>query len=240
MLLTVIILVASASLLVADSPAALPAPRSFIPSSPNTQAVRKIRQLLQELENSESVGDFEGRRQYYEEHVVERRDVSLIEEQGEVNFRAWFNRLAGTFLRIACLVVLAGVMAYVSVVPPPVPPSEGFPGFSRSGRKIYNRQFAQNCGLLLATVAPSILFTSCIHDSSQFSIHDYVRVLFSSFTRGYTLCFLLEIIIATIVRSTIYHYLEPEIVKNLTPKVSIIALPWVLKDFGSAVANLSS
>lgn len=123
---------------------------------------------------------------------------------------------------------LGMVLAYVSVVPPgamvgPPPPQAGtlagLPssssaeamvpfGVSALSRglstgkvgRLFRRKYNQNCALLLAAAAPSVLFSWMLFDGRTMSVHAFVRVAFDAMTIGYGAAFAAEIVQATAYR----------------------------------------
>ena len=139
----------------------------------------------------------------------------------------------GTAYRMGAIALISMALAYASVVPAPLPPgTTGFPGFAPASRRAYNLKYEANCALLAAVAAPSLLFSLLVFDRNNMRLHSFCLVLLRSFTTGFALSFILEVILATLVRSALYAWLEPEIMTALTPQVSLTALPWLLSDYG--------
>ena len=129
---------------------------------------------------------------------------------------------------------LGMVLAYVSVVPPgamvgPPPPQAGalagLPSSSaeamvplgvsalsrglsagKVGRQ-FRRKYNQNCALLLAAAAPSVLFSWMLFDGRTMSAHAFVRIAFDAMTVGYGAAFVAEIVQATAYRVATFAWL---------------------------------
>ena len=56
-----------------------------------------------------------------------------------------------------------------------------------------------------------------------------ITSFYTSFTFGYALAFIMEILLTTVVRLGVFCFWEPNIFK-LSPKVPILVLPWVLRE----------
>jgi hypothetical protein len=89
--------------------------------------------------------------------------------------------------------------------------------------------FYENLRLVsLALIAPSIQLLSVV-DARENDINGLVNTFFVSFTLGYVLTFVAEIIATTLVRLAVFHFLEPKIF-SLAPIIPVPVLPWVLRD----------
>ncbi|KAL3756468.1 hypothetical protein ACHAWU_009862 [Discostella pseudostelligera] len=94
----------------------------------------------------------------------------------------------------------------------------------------YNRLFLQNLSIvgIGAAIAPIVLFLGAF-DGRYNNINSAIGTFHVSFTLGYALAFVSEIIVTTAVRLGVFKVWEPQIF-SLTPKVPSIILPWVLRE----------
>jgi len=117
------------------------------------------------------------------------------------------------------MLITASLASYAGVSPRTLPLDE------------YNIAFYENLRLVsLACIAPVLEFLS-VFDARENDINALFNTLFVSFTFGYPLAFLMEILVTTAVRLSIFSVLEPDIF-SLTPRVPVPVLPWVLRDHG--------
>jgi hypothetical protein len=70
----------------------------------------------------------------------------------------------------------------------------------RAGR-LFRRKYNQNCALLLAAAAPSVLFSWMVFDARTMSFHAFVRVAFDAMTLGFAAAFAAEVAQATAYRA---------------------------------------
>lgn len=93
----------------------------------------------------------------------------------------------------------------------------------------YNLRFYENIRIVsLATIAPVIEMIS-VFDAGHNDINAVINTFFFSFTLGYVLTFVVEILGTTLLRLLVFRWLEPDVF-NLAPKVPILILPWVLRE----------
>ena len=93
----------------------------------------------------------------------------------------------------------------------------------------YNRFFYNNIRLVsLTAIAPTISFLS-VFDATRNDVNDCIHALYASFSLGYVLTFLLEILMTTLVRLAVFVFLQRDIF-SLTPAVPVVVLPWVLRE----------
>lgn len=130
---------------------------------------------------------------------------------------------AGTRLNILSLVkwghmsVVASLLAYAAVSPRSLPLTE------------YNLQFYENLRLLsLVVIAPTVYMASTF-DAKESDLNSFTHTFFCTFSLGYLLTFVVEIIATTGLRLAVFTFLEREVF-SLTPKVALPILPWVLKE----------
>lgn len=93
----------------------------------------------------------------------------------------------------------------------------------------YNRLFLKNLSVVwLAAIAPVFVLLS-VFVGKYNNINTLIGTFHVSFTLGYALAFISEIIVTTIVRLGVFKIWEPAIF-SLTPEVPSIILPWVLRE----------
>ena len=93
----------------------------------------------------------------------------------------------------------------------------------------YNRLFLQNLSIVwLAAIAPIISLIS-VYDGKYNNINTAIGTFYVSLSLGYTLAFLSEIAVTTIVRLGVFKIWEPDIF-SLTSEVPTPILPWVLRE----------
>lgn len=93
----------------------------------------------------------------------------------------------------------------------------------------YNRLFLQNLSIVwLAAIAPLVSLLS-VYDGKYNNINTAIGTFHVSFTLGYALAFISEVILTTAVRLGVFKIWEPAIF-SLTPEVPSIILPWVLRE----------
>jgi len=93
----------------------------------------------------------------------------------------------------------------------------------------YNRLFLQNLSIVwLAAIAPVVLLIG-VYDGKYNNINTAIGTFHVSFTLGYALAFISEIVVTTAVRLGVFKIWEPAIF-SLTPAVPSIILPWVLRE----------
>lgn len=109
------------------------------------------------------------------------------------------------------------LMSYCAVSPRTVPHPE------------YNRLFLQNLSIVwLAAIAPIVSLVS-VYDGRYNNINTAIGTFYVSLTLGYTLAFVFEVIVTTIVRLGVFKIWEPDIF-SLTYDVPTPILPWVLRE----------
>lgn len=93
----------------------------------------------------------------------------------------------------------------------------------------YNRLFLQNLSIVwLAAIAPIISLVA-VYDGKHNNINTAIGTFYISLTLGYTLAFLSEVAVTTIVRLGVFKIWEPDIF-SLTSEVPTPILPWVLRE----------
>eukprot|EP00985_Skeletonema_marinoi_P010034 scaffold4726_cov103-Skeletonema_marinoi.AAC.2 len=93
----------------------------------------------------------------------------------------------------------------------------------------YNRLFLHNLSIVwLAAWAP-IISLIAVYDGKYNSINTAIGTFYISLTLGYTLAFLSEVAVTTIVRLGVFKIWEPDIF-SLTSEVPTPILPWVLRE----------
>lgn len=115
------------------------------------------------------------------------------------------------------MLVTASLACYAGVSPRTLP------------LELYNLAFYSNLRLaLLAMIAPFVEVLS-VFDARTNDINSFIHTFFVSFTVGYPLTFVLEVLVTTAVRLGVLRILEPNAF-SLTPLVPAPILPWVLRD----------
>ena len=93
----------------------------------------------------------------------------------------------------------------------------------------YNRLFLQNLSIVwLAAIAPIISLVA-VYNVKYNNINTAIGTFHVSLTLGYTLAFLSEVVVTTIVRLGVFKIWEPDIF-SLTSEVPTPILPWVLRE----------
>merc|ERR1711957_555202 len=95
----------------------------------------------------------------------------------------------------------------------------------------YNIKFKDNIKLAsLVFVVPSVIFWS-VFDAKENDINALLSTFYTSFSVGYILSFLLEVITTTLIRLGVFSIWEPAIF-SLVPTVPVVVLPWTLREHG--------
>ena len=119
--------------------------------------------------------------------------------------------------RISFIGLSMALLSYFAVSPRSLP----FPE--------YNRLFLQNFSTVgIGTIAPIVTFLA-VFDGRYNNINTAIGTCHISFSLGYALTLILEIIVTTAVRLGVFSIWEPSIF-FLTPSVPSIILPWVLRE----------
>jgi hypothetical protein len=141
--------------------------------------------------------------------IVYSTPVSLAEASSKLNF--------DSIQKISLMFFTVALACYAAVSPRTLPLTE------------YNLRFYENLRtVLLATIAPAITFLS-VFDAGLNDINAVCNTFFTSFTAGYLVAFVCEILATTAVRLGVFCWLEPKIFQ-LAPKVPIPVIPWVLRE----------
>ena len=101
----------------------------------------------------------------------------------------------------------------------------------------YNAAFKSNINLvLLLYIAPVayLLGVSNIRSDSDNAtdVNAIIHIFYTSFTYGYLATFLLEALLATALRIAVFSIWEPAALFELTPRIPLPVLPWVLRGEG--------
>jgi hypothetical protein len=137
--------------------------------------------------------------------------LSLAEASATINF--------DSLQKISILLVSVALLCYCAVSPRNLPLAD------------YNMKFNENMRIVsLALIAPMINFL-LVFDTRQNDINDVVTTFYQSFTVGYVLAFMLEIVLTTLIRIGVFAWWEPEIFK-LSPNIPSLVVPWVLRETG--------
>jgi hypothetical protein len=135
--------------------------------------------------------------------------MSLAEASSKVNF--------DSIQKVGLMLATVALMCYSSVSPRTLPLTE------------YNLQFYENLRIVsLAIIAP-VVDMIAVFDARENDLNSVINTFFTSFTVGYTLTFIVEILATTILRLAVFCLLEPDVF-SLTPRVPIPLLPWVLRE----------
>ena len=93
----------------------------------------------------------------------------------------------------------------------------------------YNEKFYENVKIVsLMMIAPLLTFI-LVFDPKENDINNAVNTFYISFTIGYGLTFLLQLVFTTAIRLGVFSWLEPDVFQ-LTPQVPVLVLPWVLRE----------
>lgn len=135
--------------------------------------------------------------------------VTLAEATSQLNFDS---------IQKSCILFASiAMLAYYAVSPHNLPLAD------------YNRLFYENLQILaLVFVCPLIIFM-LVCDARENDVNSVVTAFYSSFTVGYTLSFLMELLCTTLIRLGVFLFWEPNIFK-LSPKVPMPILPWVVRE----------
>jgi hypothetical protein len=82
----------------------------------------------------------------------------------------------------------------------------------------------------LATIGPAVIMLSVFDARHNNDINSVVNTFFVSFTVGYVATFIVEILATTATRLAVFGWLEPQVFEQLTPRIPIVILPWVLRE----------
>jgi len=143
-------------------------------------------------------------------HVTDySQEVSLAEASANISF--------DSIQKLVFVMVGVMLMSYCAVSPRTLPVVE------------YNMRFKENLQIVsLVLIAPVIISIS-VFDAKESDINRAISTFTSTFTLGYVMCFVCEIVWTTILRLGVFLVWEPQIFK-LTPRVPMVVLPWVLRE----------
>lgn len=123
---------------------------------------------------------------------------SLAEASSRINF--------DSILKISLVLVTGVLSCYAAVSPRTLPLIE------------YNELFYQNLRITsMALIAPLVTFFS-VFDATENDVNDCISSFYISFSVGYALAFVLEIVFTTLVRLAVFCVFEQDIFA-LTPQV---------------------
>jgi len=115
------------------------------------------------------------------------------------------------------MLVTASLACYAGVSPRTLP------------LEMYNLEFYSNLRLaFLAMIAPIVEILS-VFDARMNDINAFTNTFFVSFTVGYPITFMVEVVMTTMIRLAVLRLMEPNAF-SLTPDVPVPILPWVLRD----------
>lgn len=143
-------------------------------------------------------------------HVTDySQEVSLAEASANISF--------DSIQKLVFVMVGVMLMSYCAVSPRTLPVVE------------YNMRFKENLQIVsLVLIAPVIISIS-VFDAKESDINRAISTFTSTFTLGYVMCFVCEVVWTTILRLGVFLVWEPQIFK-LTPRVPMVVLPWVLRE----------
>ncbi len=70
-----------------------------------------------------------------------------------------------------------------------------------------------------------------VYDGAMNNRNDVINTLFTSCSVGYTMAFISEVVLATVIRLAVFSLLEKRIF-DLSPRIPLFILPWVLRENG--------
>jgi len=119
--------------------------------------------------------------------------------------------------KIGLMLVSVALACYAGVSPRSLPLTE------------YNLKFYENFQLVsLAFISPAIKFLS-VFDARENDVNDAVNTFFASFSLGYPMAFMLQVVATTFIRLAVFAWFEPRIF-SLAPKVPLLVIPWTLRE----------
>eukprot|EP00977_Amphora_coffeiformis_P003432 scaffold638_cov168-Amphora_coffeaeformis.AAC.14 len=119
--------------------------------------------------------------------------------------------------KIGLMLVSVALACYAGVSPRSLPLTE------------YNLKFYENFQLVsLAFISPAIKFLS-VFDARENDVNDAVNTFFASFSLGYPMAFMLQVVATTLIRLAVFAWFEPRIF-SLAPKVPMLVIPWTLRE----------
>ena len=143
-------------------------------------------------------------------HMVEYgQEVSLAEASANISF--------DSIQKLVFVMVGVMLMSYCAVSPRTLPVVE------------YNMRFKENLQIVSLVLIAPIITSISVFDAKESDINHAISTFTSTFTLGYVMCFISEIVWTTILRLGVFLVWEPAIFK-LTPRVPTIVLPWVLRE----------
>ena len=143
-------------------------------------------------------------------HMVEYgQEVSLAEASANISF--------DSIQKLVFVMVGVMLMSYCAVSPRTLPVVE------------YNMRFKENLQIVSLVLIAPIITSISVFDAKESDINHAISTFTSTFTLGYVMCFVSEIVWTTILRLGVFLIWEPAIFK-LTPRVPTIVLPWVLRE----------
>ena len=143
-------------------------------------------------------------------HMVEYgQEVSLAEASANMSF--------DSIQKLVFVVVGVMLMSYCAVSPRTLPVVE------------YNMRFKENLQIVSLVLIAPVITSISVFDAKESDINHAISTFTSTFTLGYVMCFVSEIIWTTILRLGVFLIWEPAIFK-LTRRVPTIVLPWVLRE----------
>eukprot|EP00571_Detonula_confervacea_P012469 CAMPEP_0172306318 /NCGR_PEP_ID=MMETSP1058-20130122/7411_1 /TAXON_ID=83371 /ORGANISM="Detonula confervacea, Strain CCMP 353" /LENGTH=1113 /DNA_ID=CAMNT_0013018159 /DNA_START=164 /DNA_END=3502 /DNA_ORIENTATION=- len=176
--------------------------KSAFVSSPTSSLISRV-----PFSSKEVVAPINAEGPYCE--LVDESDVLIAGTESRISF--------DSIQKLSFSTIAVALLAYCAVSPRSLP----FPE--------YNRLFLQNISIVwLAAIAP-IVSLLAVYDVKYNNINTAIGTFHVSFTLGYALAFISEIVVTTVVRLGVFKIWEPAIF-SLTPKVPSIILPWVLRE----------
>ena len=137
------------------------------------------------------------------------QEVSLAEASANISF--------DSIQKLVFVVVGVMLMSYCAVSPRTLPVVE------------YNMRFKENLQIVSLVLIAPVITSISVFDAKESDINHAISTFTSTFTLGYVMCFVSEVVWTTILRLGVFLIWEPAIFK-LTPRVPTIVLPWVLRE----------
>jgi hypothetical protein len=82
----------------------------------------------------------------------------------------------------------------------------------------------------LVLIFPAVVM-ALVYDGAMNNRNDVINTLFTSCSVGYTMAFISEVVLATVIRLAVFSLLEKRIF-DLSPRIPLFILPWVLRENG--------
>ena len=93
----------------------------------------------------------------------------------------------------------------------------------------YNVQFRKSLYRLVMAFVPSLGYLLAVMEREQNNLNTLIGTFYASATLGFSLAFILELVVTTLIRLAVFVIWEPSVF-SLTPDVPLIILPWALRE----------